>query len=50
MPVRPEPDPLNGEEIALIRPYYQRWAEATPAEREVIRQRMRRLDAAEAAA
>ena len=33
-----------------IPPYLLRWEEATPAEREVIRQRMRRLDAAEAAA
>jgi hypothetical protein len=39
-----------GTEPLRIPPYLLRWEEATPAEREVIRQRMRRLDAAEAAA
>jgi len=48
--VRPVPAPLIGEDIALIRPYYQRWAEATPAEREALLQRTRRMDAAEVSA
>jgi hypothetical protein len=44
------PHHLPGEEIALIRPYYQRWADAGPEEREAILRRNRRMDAAEVAA
>jgi hypothetical protein len=54
-PVRPftprvaasTPAPLDGGEIALIRPYCQRWADAGPEEREAILCRTRCLDAAE---
>ncbi|MFF4828180.1 hypothetical protein [Streptomyces sp. NPDC001312] len=47
---RRTPPPLDGHEVALIRPYFIAWEQASTEERERILRRNRRMDAAEVAA